>query len=380
MRGISIEVRDPLASGGDLVAGGLAGEIAAYSHTLALDGGYQSAQFTLPGSQVELENWFEYGLGRHIITYNAAGQVIFEGFVNKLTVQLGGRSLERGPLMDMVNRVQVIYSTIDTSVDPPVLGQRVKTPLVEDLDSQARYGMLAELYSASGMSDAGAVELRDLILAENRWPTTGGDTLTFGGGEPAVRVECLGYYAYLNKYTYLRRRVTGTIGVSTKILHILAANPNAAFFSSDLSRVTANSLPTPAAEHDDPRALELIRAEVARGDAAGWRWSFGIYAGRQAVYAPLPAAYAYQYRLSEARLEAYGGGEIDPWDVLPGQWIFYPDFLAGRPVSAASLRDDPRATLIETVTYTAPYGIQINGGRARRLPQLLARLGLGGGA
>lgn len=373
--GISIQAAPPVFGGGgdpiDMTA-----VVSAYGHTKDALSGYKDASLSLAGSQSALEDWFEDGLGWDITAYDEAQQVIWNGFVNQVDLALGGRQITRGPLIEIVNRCKVVYSTIDTSVSPPVLGVRAVTALANDAASQARYGILEEVYSTSGATSADANVIRDTYLAERKDPQTS-ETLTLGqGGKPSVTLSCLGYAAYLNRYTYANTG-TGTGGLATKLQNILAADPNA-LISSDYSQIAANALAVPVYENDDARAWELIKGLVARGDASANRYTFGIYAGRQAVYRQVPETHAYQYRIAEDRLELYGGGEVAPWSIEPAEWLFYLDFLVGR-VSGASLREDPRSLFIESMAYTAPWGLSINGGKVAKLPQILARLGLGGG-
>ncbi len=58
-------------------------------------------------------------------------------------------------------------------------------------------------------------------------------------------------------------------------------------------------------------------------------------------------------------------------------YLFFSDLLTGRTLPT-ELRTDPRYMFIETVQYRAPNQLQLMGGKTDRLPQMLARLGLGG--
>ena len=54
------------------------------------------------------------------------------------------------------------------------------------------------------------------------------------------------------------------------------------------------------------------------------------------------------------------------------------DFMYGSAVTEADAHGDPRSFFIEQVDYTAPDTISINGQKIRKLPQYLAKMGLGG--
>jgi hypothetical protein len=120
---------------------------------------------------------------------------------------------------------------------------------------------------------------------------------------------------------------------------------------------------------------------VALGDPSDFaRYTFGVYDDRQAYYKKMPTAIEYVYRLSSGSqaIETTGGARVQPWNVRPAKWLEIPDFLIGRAAGGGNLRDDPRNVFIESVTYTAPFGLTINGGKVSTLKQKMAQLGLGG--
>lgn len=142
--------------------------------------------------------------------------------------------------------------------------------------------------------------------------------------------------------------------------------------------IATNAYLVPAAENNQP-GMSVIKALLAVGDVSYSRYNLGVYAGRKAYYSAVPTAFAYQMTLAAAEFELYGGGMIYPWNALPARWIFYPDFLVGRGAPASNLRSDPRAQFIESVSYTAPFGLSLSGGRTDKLSQRLAQYGISGG-
>ena len=61
----------------------------------------------------------------------------------------------------------------------------------------------------------------------------------------------------------------------------------------------------------------------------------------------------------------------------PGAWVAVQDFIIGQP-QAADLKSDLRNIMVETVSYTAPFGLSINGKKVETLPQIMARYGISG--
>ena len=114
----------------------------AYSHENRALGGYYKANASFQVNQQLAEEWIEYGLGRHVETYGPHLDVIWEGFVNKVTATLGPLTFSIGPLLNIGNRVKVAYSTVDYTVSPPLAGVATSTAVTNDTTSQDLYGIL----------------------------------------------------------------------------------------------------------------------------------------------------------------------------------------------------------------------------------------------
>ena len=104
-----------------------------------------------------------------------------------------------------------------------------------------------------------------------------------------------------------------------------------------------------------------------------------MYSSLRAKFVAIPDIVEYEALLSDPKLRVnlVGGAEVYPWNVLPGKWLMYTDFLPGY-VAPTTLREDPRIEFIESVTFTAPDGVMVRGGNLETLPQVLAQLGLSG--
>jgi len=344
-------------------------------------GGYWTLRFNLTQQQTQVEDWLENGLGRHVELYNPALDMIWEGFVNSVNVNIGSLTIQRGGMLDtVVNRCRVVYSTVDTSTEPPTMGIRAATDWAENADSQARYGQIWRVVSVGGASEETATQIRDTILDEYKEPTTEEHDNLGSSAEPSVTVECQGYVNWLKVYT-VDITGTGTQNADDKVTTVLGADPNA-LFSTDYVYIDENTTQVAVYDRDDRTAWQVLKSLTALGDDAYNRWLFGLYKGRKAKYTALPTDTKYQRSLRDPSqsLERYGTGLlVDPWDATPGEWVFYTDLLIGKgPVT--DKRTDPRYMLVEQNTYTAPWGLTIDGAKVGRIDQLLAQLGLGGQA
>ena len=340
-------------------------EIDSYSHTITAVGGYDTAEFSIKDSLTKVEDWLDAGLGLHVEVRNPALESVWEGFVNEVSLVVGGLSATRGPLMDVANRVSLIYSLLDTTTNPPTIGLRTSTTIADNTDSQDDYGIIEQVLSGSGMVTAEANQVRDSYLAEHGLPETSQRFVVGTAAEPAVAVKCLGYYHWLKAWVYNQIAFSGTIQLDNKLIAILDADPNGMFSGTNNASIAANALLVPRYENSDRKAWSIIKDLIAHGDVNDARFLFGIYDGFRAVYSQAPSTLEYYILLHDEKqrvMDSLSNSEIKPWDVMAGKWLLFSDFFVGKSI-AANLRQDPRAMFIESLQFTAPWGLTLNGGK-----------------
>lgn len=340
-------------------------------------GGYWSMSLSWSAKPSEIDEWLDAGLGRHIELYAPTTEKIWEGYVSSVSANIGSLTVTRGPLLDTVaNKVRVAFSTVDTSTTPPTVGIRAFTDWAEDADSQARYGIIERIISVGGASVSNADDIRDLALNEVAEPATDEVDNLGAAADPTLNVEVLGYYHWLKAYVY-NSTSTGETNASTKLAAVIAANPNSLLSASSIE---ANTLQVPQWENDNRVAESVIKGIVALGNATNNRTVFGFYNDRGAIYNTIPTTPIYTRTLAEPEqaLKDYTTDRsIKPWEVQPGEIVFYSDLLVGR-TGTGSLLSDPRYLFIEQASYTIPWSLTLQGAKVNRLDQLMAQLGLGG--
>lgn len=343
---------------------------------VGVNGGFGGASFSFTDRKRRVEDWLEGGLGRHVEVYNPRQRIIYAGFVNRIKISLGALSAERGPLIDVSNRVSMLYTPLDLSVFPPVQGITRSTTIIEDLTSQAKFGIIERVLNGGTIPDDDADQIQATYLAENAMPET--NNAFSAPGALSITIECLGYAEFLRLYVYNQVATASSVTISDKLATILAADPNG-IFSTDYSRIAVNNYLTNSYEEGNKDAMTIIQGLLSIGDINDMRHTFGIYAKQQAVYRALPAIIAYQERLSAPKqaVMTLDGEELYPWDVEPGKFLLYNDFQIGR-LKPSLDRTDPRIMFVESMSYTAPWGLQLSGGKTDKLPQKLAKWGLGG--
>jgi hypothetical protein len=381
--GINIQVEEPLWYTRRYVDLQYKDAIESYSHVNSAESGFESCQFAVRIPLDEADDWLENGLARHVEVYSASGKLVWEGFINKIAFGAGTLSAARGPLFDIGNRIMVVYTPIiDATVDPMITGAATETPITENTDSQARYGIIEKVISGGQLLDDGttdeAEEIRDLALAEMAWPYTDEEINLSGQNIPTVTIECLGYKRWLGVYVYNFYTAT-TVTLDSKIKDVLDADPNS-IFSTNQSFIEANAQLTNRLEDKNRMAESIIQEITGMGDASDNRWLFQVLNGRVCYYKAIPTEVEYHHTLTARASEVTlaDGTGIDPWDMPAGVWVEITDFMVGQS-EQSPMRKDPRNVFAERVTYTAPYGLSIAGARISTLKQRLAQLGVGGG-
>lgn len=376
--GLSIDVRTPYIQGADPL-GNYAANVNSYNHVISASGGYLSASFTTVGNETFAEDWLAYGLGRHIIVYGPSAEIIWEGFVNQLDINMGGVTFTKGPLVEIANRVSGVYTpVIDPTTDPPITGTALETTLTEDSESILKYGIWEKLLNIGTVLLADAYYIRDLYLEENAFPD-GNPSISISGGSKnySITVNCRGYIDWL-EYIYNFTDSHLSIYLSEIIKNILGSDPND-IISTDYSSISENLVIKDPWTEDNKTAKTLIDELLALGGGSDDRWTFGIYKNRKAIYAPIPTEVEYIYYKTGTtqQIETTQGTIVEPWNVLPCKWVTIPTFLSNLNISASNIKNDPRIFFAEEVNFTAPDQVTINGAKVRRLAQYMAKLGLG---
>ncbi len=375
-KSLAINVFEPLVRGTQFIET-VNDRFETWKHTIAIEGGYKSASFRINARQDYAENWLQDGPGRHVACHDPTGVLIWEGFVNKVSLTIGGFSIERGELVNICNRLQVNYTKIVKGKDR---GGKSTTATVNNTVSQASYGIFQKALTGGEMNTAEALQTANSYLAEHARPET---NKRYSSGRQGsgiqVTVDCLGYYSLLDTYLYNDKVNTADVNLSAKLQSLVNAEPNN-LINRDYALMATNTLKVSPFEDVDGTAWSHIKALVAEGDANFNRYLFGVYGGRRVIYEQAPNTIYYQQRMSdpEARIETIIGQRVNPWNVLPGKWLIFLDLLVGRSLENAILRDDPRVMFIEEVTFTAPWGLDLSGGRFSTIEQRIAQKGLSG--
>lgn len=237
---LSINVFTSIASGKHFV-GTITDTVNSWRHSIKVEGGFYDGAFSIRGGINDMEDWLENGLMRHVEVRNSALALVWEGFVNKITITYGAASITRGPIMNVWNKVATAY-TIKDEETGTVSGSK-QTRWKSNSASIARWGMVWErILNAGSVKPEEAERVRNLFLSENREPEIKQNISTVKH-ETNIVVDCLGYYHLLDKYITNERVIavdvahgitTTDIDISAKIKMVLAMDTNDALNYTEL--------------------------------------------------------------------------------------------------------------------------------------------------
>ena len=383
MRGgerLPLLVYDSILRTGALIDDNLAVKINSLNVERQIYGGYWQLASTMNTTQSVGQEWLESGLARHVELYSPGASMIWEGFINSISFNIGGVSKTRGPLIGGVaNKIKVLYTPTDTSITPPAMGSQDKIDWSSNTISQAKYGIHEQILNVGGGTATSAAHFQATALAERAEPKTSESDNLASSSVPSVSITALGYAHWLQTYT-VDLTTEGDQDASDKLAAVLAADPNSLFGTT---AIEANTVQVGAYDRDYRIADSIVKGIVALGSATNDRTMFGLTKNRQVIYKTVPSSPIYQRRIAEAhaRLEAYGqGATIQPYDVRVGEMVFYTDLLAGKPPadSVAISQSDPRYLRIGRATYTLPIALTLAGEQYSQLDSIMAQYGLGG--
>lgn len=392
---ITVALFQPLVTGGDYIRT-LDNELSSYSHTISSAGGFTSASISINISPNDIDDWILHGLGRHIVAYGTGGEIIWEGFVDNISINLGNDTIERGRLTEICNRCMITYTpvTVVTESEQKVSGTTTNTDVEDNVTSQEKYGIWEQVVSGGSIVGVGddvqeqlldiyakARYMRALYLEENSEPETNHNPIVGvnSGGNITMTLDCKGYIEWFNYiYNYTPENdADEQVEISEKISLIIIDDPNN-IISRIIANLEYNGMIISKGEDKDRTAKEIIEEAVSIGDINSQPWMFGIYENRVPFYNPISTTTDYMYYVSSQmqKLVSYEtSSEIMPWNARPGKLLFLPDTVSGS-FPESDNRSDPRMMVVEEINFTAPDTLNISGKKIRKFDQLLASQGL----
>jgi len=194
----------------------------------------QIRAYPVGGNGLGVGTYLQDGLGQHVVVKDDALDTIWEGFINRISVQVGRISFVAGPMLDAINRTFVEYNLRDPVTGRAIAGPLRQTEWGDNLEVQARYGIIEKITTAQGLNQAQAVEQRNSFLATEAWPEIT-HTIAPSGDTVQVQVECFGYVRWLDRVVYNQTAESGDVFLNEKLKNVLLTEPNGFFETAGAS-------------------------------------------------------------------------------------------------------------------------------------------------
>lgn len=331
-----------------------------YKHTIRAMGWFDAAECELAVRADQAERIFEDYIGARVSVYVDTPEAIFEGFVERITYQVGNVVLTRS-LENMQNRVAVtFYSTTAAA--------QARTSVYNNTAAQALYGVKAGTYRGSinyaGADISSKNALRDTRGSLYSYPQV--STVISSAKPSVIRLNIKGFYHMFDWEEYYNT-ATGTRTASGLIERFISSTerPTNSDLIYDTDATTGNDfIETNASFNIDRQSKtgqtywEMIQ-QVAEGGDGTNQWLAGITpldlnTGRRSLYyrqANTETIYVTRATREIGVIRAKDGGRIiDPWRVRPDCKILVADIL---PFYIGDADVDPRLTYIDAVEYDA---------------------------
>lgn len=156
--------------------------------------GPTKALIRCPCEQLSMEDW-RTRLGQDVRVYDPQGRLAWWGYLERVSHE-DGELQHRVGMSEVANRVAVRYKDLGSSETE----QTYQTAWVDDLESQAVYGIKEKVYNASFTQRATAEWMALVQLHENAWPEIrlAPRTRNTGDGQRAYYLECRGWMQTLS--------------------------------------------------------------------------------------------------------------------------------------------------------------------------------------
>lgn len=377
-RQLTISVKGKLLGDAETFYADLTDRVQSFNYQSTAFGGYNSASVSFAASVAEISQWLQDALCRDLTFYGPALDVLWNGFVNQIQVSAGGRATTYGPVLDIGNAIVSEYAPVDVNLTLPSVGVSTLSSWGNDTESQARYGTWQKVFTAGARDPDEVDDLVNRWLAQMATPNTS-HNLSSQGQSVSVTLMAVGYFQAL-KSTIYSNESNGLVNASTKVEDLLDAETNG-LLSSTNADIDTNVLTVSEYDNSNRTLLDALTSVVTLGDASANRWLFGVYAGRKAIYQEAPSEVEYLFSSADfaSGVSTLTYATVEPWAVKPGKWLFDPDFLVGKVPAGTPTREDPRMLFIETVQYSSPMTLTINGAPLDVLAQKLAQVTMTGG-
>ena len=298
--------------------------------------------------------------------------IVWQGFINDMELIQPGMSMRRS-LDEMYNQEAVRYTPIDTTTNPPTESAETSTAVVNDTDSQNRYGIKQTVFQPPSMNrlTAGdASQLANTILGQYKQPRRSA-TISSGSDNPRLVVNCKGFMWTLDWRIYNQTANSSTDNASTILAAVITAVGSQIAAATN---ITTNNTAVQKYFNRDDTAFNVIQWIASLGDASYNRWVANVLENRIINYQQAATTITYFRRLVDNRQDIfdYQNRRVPYWEIRPDSWVRTSDVYPHN-ITPGNLIDDVQSVYIESVDFREPDSLTLNGSTGDKLQVILAR-------
>lgn len=293
-----------------------------YTHTISDHFGFESCRIPFACTLDEAMDWLQNGLMRSLIVTGPDAQIVWEGFLETITVTIGQKKASLS-LKTMANYVRFLW-TFAGPVGNGLPGDTAATPTTASLLSQSLYGRKDYLGTLPKVSSTTVLAACAKTLATLSFPRSAEPTTATSGdlGDITIELSFAGWYATLDwnivSNSSLTNTATNTQLTATWLPSVGATN---AFLSTDYSGITYTGPLMPEFVAHFSTFKQVIEKLLSVGDSSNNTVAYGVYENRvfNAVTsaAATPTTITYTEDAGTGVITDAHGNTVAPWDVRP---------------------------------------------------------------
>jgi hypothetical protein len=307
-----------------------------YTHTISDRFGFESCRVAFRGTADEAVDWLQNGLMRSLIVSGPDAEIVWEGFLETITVTLGQKKASLS-LKPMANFVKILWTSIQGLPGDTTITATTASTLSQSLYGRKDYlGTLPKVF-VGAVNAAGAKALNALSLPRSTESTTAS---TGDLGDITIELTFAGWYATLDwnlaSNSSGSTTITNTQLTATWLPSFASVN---AFLSTDYSGITfvGPTLPEYVAHYSTYK--QVIEKLLSAGDSSNNTLAYGVYENRtfRAVTsaAATPTVITYQEDAGSGQVLDAIGNVVAPWNVRPNAMSEVVQLLDSGPPSGA---------------------------------------------
>ena len=294
----TVHIYSSRASANSVFIANITAQVANFTRSVRLDGGYWIGTFDLLGEPKDLIRVFNEWLGYHLIEQTTA--ISWEGMIYEMEIAHAGVR-RRISLEPMYNAVRVRRDDV-----PSLTAWAVNQPSIN------RFGRKELVIKSVSPTSGACDQLRDKVLAETGWPQPQAVAFTNNTGRSTLRVTVMGYIATMN-WRYSTYSWSGNPSINSVLQYL---------FANDIQFITGyvlDNYPLTISDGwtDDTRVYDAVKLLISYGTVATAKHVVTVTAGPHYRVGPVDMTPRFYLRNGVLYGSPASSKSLNPYSVYP---------------------------------------------------------------